>query len=411
MNTTASPSDRQGRIRHLLQSLGPGIITAALVFGPSKITIASKLGAEYGYSLLWVMVVAIVFMAVFTSMAARIGIATQQSILATIRQKWGRSVSVPIGFGVFLVTSSFQAGNSIGLGIALAELMHTSPVPWIVLFNGIAIGLLFFRSFYRVLEKLMFGLIGLMLLAFITTLILSGPVLSEVAAGFIPKIPGGSFPLVTAFIASCFSIVAAFYQSYLIQERRRLMPDGAVVRDKSFTGIFILGLMTALVMICASAVLHQKGIRVNNATDMAKAIEPLFGKYASTLFLCGLFGASFSALVGNSTLGGTVLGDALGYGSSLHSKGNKVLIAIIMVIGATIAIVFRRLPLELIVFAQSVTILIVPFIGVTIYLIAGDGKLMGELKNKTTTKWIAGIGLLVVISLAVINMRDLFFKH
>lgn len=411
MNTTASPSDRQGRIRHLLQSLGPGIITAALVFGPSKITIASKLGAEYGYSLLWVMVVAIVFMSVFTSMAARIGIATQQSILATIRQKWGRSVSVPIGFGVFLVTSSFQAGNSIGLGIALAELMQTSPVPWIVLFNGIAIGLLFFRSFYRVLEKLMFALISLMLLAFITTLILSGPVLPEVAAGFIPKIPGGSFPLVTAFIASCFSIVAAFYQSYLIQERRRLMPDGAVVRDKSFTGIFILGLMTALVMICASAVLHQKGIRVNNATDMAKAIEPLFGKYASTLFLCGLFGASFSALVGNSTLGGTVLGDALGYGSSLHSKGNKVLIAIIMVIGATIAIVFRRLPLELIVFAQSVTILIVPFIGVTIYLIAGDGKLMGELKNKTTTKWIAGMGLLVVISLAIINMRDLFFKH
>ena len=88
-----------------------------------------------------------------------------------------------------------------------------------------------------------------------------------------------------------------------------------------------------------------------------------------------------------------------------------MLIAIIMVIGATIAIVFRRLPLELIVFAQSVTILIVPFIGVTIYLIAGDGKLMGELKNKTTTKWIAGMGLLVVISLAVINMRDLFFKH
>ena len=139
------------------------------------------------------------------------------------------------------------------------------------------------------------ALLSLMLLAFITTLILSGPVLSEVAAGFIPKIPGGSFPLVTAFIASCFSIVAAFYQSYLIQERRRLMPDGALVRDKSFTGIFILGLMTALVMICASAVLHQKGIRVNNATDMAKAIEPLFGKYASTLFLCGLFGASFSA--------------------------------------------------------------------------------------------------------------------
>ncbi|RZM00816.1 MAG: divalent metal cation transporter, partial [Pedobacter sp.] len=45
-----------------LQALGPGIITAALVFGPSKITISSKLGAEFGFSQLWIVVVTILFM-------------------------------------------------------------------------------------------------------------------------------------------------------------------------------------------------------------------------------------------------------------------------------------------------------------------------------------------------------------
>jgi manganese transport protein len=399
------------RIKNGLQSLAPGIITAALVFGPSKITIASKLGAEFHFALLWVVVIAIFFMVVFTSMAARIGIATNQSLLDTTQQKWGKSAAIAIGFGVFLVTASFQAGNSIGLGIALAELTHTSPVQWIIIFNLLAIGLLFFRSFYTVLEKLMLGLICLMLLAFITTLFLSKPDISEVAGGFVPSLPGGSLALVTAFIASCFSIVAAFYQTYLIQERRRLLPTGIAIKDKSFTGIFILGLMTAVVMICASMVLHPKGIKVNNATDMAKAIEPLFGKYASTLFLCGLFGASFSALVGNSTLGGTVLGDAFGYGSNLHSKVNKTLIALIMIIGATIAIAFGRLPLELIVFAQSITILIVPFIGIAMYVIANDGEIMGEHKNSRMAKIFGAAGMLLIVGLALESIRIMMFKN
>src|SRR5687768_7518155 len=73
-----------------LRSLGPGIITAALVFGPSKMTITSKLGAEYGYALLWIVAVAIFFMTIFTVMSARIGEATSQSLLSAIRQKWGK---------------------------------------------------------------------------------------------------------------------------------------------------------------------------------------------------------------------------------------------------------------------------------------------------------------------------------
>ncbi|WP_257668316.1 divalent metal cation transporter [Parapedobacter tibetensis] len=56
-----------------MRALAPGIVTAAIVFGPSKITITSKIGADYGYSLLWIVVVAIFFMMVFTAMGARIG--------------------------------------------------------------------------------------------------------------------------------------------------------------------------------------------------------------------------------------------------------------------------------------------------------------------------------------------------
>ncbi len=140
------------RLKNWLRSLGPGIITAALVFGPSKITITSKLGAEYGFALLWAVVLAIFFMVIFTSMSARMGAAISQSLLTTIRQKLGKPIAVALGVGIFLVTASFQAGNSIGIGISLAELTHTSRMQWIIIFNIIGIGLLFFKSSEGVIE-------------------------------------------------------------------------------------------------------------------------------------------------------------------------------------------------------------------------------------------------------------------
>jgi Mn2+/Fe2+ NRAMP family transporter len=373
-------------------------------------TITSKLGAVYGYSLLWIVVVAIFFMTLFTTMSARIGVATRQSLLATIRQKWGKGAAIAVGLGVFLVTTSFQAGNSVGVGISIAEANGTSPVIWIVVFNAIGIALLFFRSFYKVLEKLMIFLVALMLFAFLTTLFLAKPSLAGVAGGLVPAVPAGSLGLVIAFTASCFSIVGAFYQSYLVQERLKLNPEIKETNSNSITGICLLGLMSAIVLVCAAAVLHPQGIPVASASDMAKALEPLFGRYAATMFLTGLFGAAFSSLVGNASVGGTLLGDALGYGSQLSSRMVRYLIAGVMVIGAIIAIVFGKLPLELIVFAQSVTIFLVPFIGIAMYAIANDGRIMGAHKNGLGVKLAGGLGLLILILLAASNVKELFFK-
>lgn len=385
------------------------MITAALVFGPSKVTITSKMGADYGFELLWIVAVAIFFMVIFTAMSARIGMATDQSFLNIIRNKWGKPAAVGTGVGVFLVCASFQAGNSIGIGISIAELSRSSATPWIIGFNLLGISLLFFRSFYKVLEKIMIALIIIMLVAFMVTLFLSDPPIPEIAGGLIPSMPAGSLGLIIAFMASCFSIVGACYQSYLMQERRRIHPEGKQLSRDSFPGILILGIMSAIVLICAAAVLHPKNLPVNSGSDMARVLEPLFGKNASAFFLIGLFGAAFSSLIGNASLGGTLMADALGYGSSFNSKIVRGLIALIMIIGAVIAILFGNLPIQLMIFAQSITILVVPFIGIALYLIANDAAIMGKLKNSPQIKIFGALGLLILIGLAIKNVQSLVF--
>src|SRR5690606_5154407 len=372
-------------MRKLLNILGPGIITAALVFGPSKMTITSKMGADYEYSLLWIVLVALFFMGIYTAMCSRIGAIHDKSLLTLIKERFGKGMGIAIGVGIFLVATSFQAGNSIGVGIAIGEATDTPLAIWTITFTVMGIALLFFPSFYKVMEKLMLTLVLLMLGCFIGTLFLADIDVRKAIGGLSPSIPSGSLGLVIAFTASCFSLVGAFYQTYLIQERRKINRGKPVNLQESergaFTGVAILGGMSAAVLICAAAVLFPKGIHVASAAEMGKALEPLFGKYASTLFFVGLFGASFSSLVGNATLGGAMLGDALGFSSSLNSKKVKLLISLVMILGSTVAITFGRLPLELIVLAQSVTIFLVPFIGIAIFVIASSKSIMGQYAN------------------------------
>jgi Mn2+/Fe2+ NRAMP family transporter len=79
-----------------------------------------------------------------------------------------------------------------------------------------------------------------------------------------------------------------------------------------------------------------------------------------------------------------------------------------MVCGAIIAIIFGKLPLELIVFAQSITIFLVPFIGFTLYSIANKEAIMGKYANGIQTKVIGALGLLVLLVLALYNVYDMF---
>ncbi|GGH28526.1 divalent metal cation transporter [Sphingobacterium alkalisoli] len=392
-----------------MKSLIPGIIIAAVVFGPSKMTITSKLGATYGYSLVWIVPIAIFFMAIFTGMGSRIGMHNVQSLIQLIRNKFGRWAVLCVGIGIFSVAASFQAGNAIGVGISLAEPTKTSPQLWIIAFTIMGISLLFFSSFYRVLERLMLFLVLLMFLSFTITLILAKPNLELLAAGAIPSLPEGSEGLIIAFMASCFSIVGAFYQSYLVQERKKTRATGAY-QDKSLIGIIMLGVMSMIVMICSASILHPKQIQLISAMDMANVLQPLFGGYASGVFLTGLFAASFSSLVGNATVGGSLLADALGFKQGMDTLGSRICIALVMLIGASVAILFGGLPLQLIVLAQSITIFLVPFIGYMMFSVANDSSIMKDNRNSQFQKISGFVGLLCLTGLAVYNFYNMFIK-
>jgi len=250
----------------------------------------------------------------------------------------------------------------------------------------------------------------LMLVSFVLTLIISNPDLSRLGKQFTFGIPTGSEMLALALVASSFSIAGAFYQAYLVQEKGWTKAKSRSHEREGITGIVILGVITSTVLLVGASVLFPKGIAVNSATEMGMALEPIFGSYASNAFMLGLFAASFSSLLGNATLGGVLISDALGFGMKLASIKVRAMVMLVIVIGAMVAIVFGNLPIELIVLAQGLTVIVSPLIGLLLLLIAFGKSAKKEMELSNGLKVLMILGWLILLFLALANGYNLFVK-
>jgi NRAMP (natural resistance-associated macrophage protein)-like metal ion transporter len=397
-------SDNANRKR-LLRAIGPAFITAAVVLGPGSISTASRMGASFGYSLIWLMVMICLFMSCYTAMAARFGSVSNESLLGVVRRKYGGWLAVILGVCSFTVCAGFQAGNNLGAGTAMESLTGLPLWLWAVFFTGAALAIMFLtRRTYKVIEKMMLGLVILMIGAFFGTVVKAAPKVAEVAGGFVPSLPAGSFPVMAAMLGTTFSVVAALYQSYLVQEKGwRLADYRTGIRD-AVTGIVVLIFITTIIVITSAAVIHPKGLSVQNAADMAEQLKPLLGTAAKLMFCLGLWAAAFSSFIVNALIGGGLLADGVGLGGRMSGTPAKGLAAVVMLIGMTVALVFKATPVDLLIFLQGLTVVFVPACALVMILMLNDRDIMGEHVNGKIANVVALAGLAAVCVVAYGNI-------
>jgi len=414
------------------QRIGPGVITACVVIGPGSIMTSSKTGATYGYSLSWIVVVAVVFMLVYTSLGAKIGVVSQRSMGDLVRERAGRPLAMLIGLGVFFIAAAFQFGNNLGVHSAVEQLLGSSDVThvagessidWgkfapVVIFNALSISFVFFaKNLYRVVERLMMGFVGLMLLSFAVNLIFAGPDLAEFASGFIPTsssiravvspdataTAAGSDPVlvILGLVGTTFVVAASFYQSYLVRQKGwnlEQLQDGLLdVR----IGALIMALITLMIMATSAASL--RGQELGGVGDVAQQLRPLFGDKGLYLFCLGLFSAAYSSFIVNSMIGGFILSDGLGLGSKPDDLWTRLFTVLVLVTGMGVALFVVHTgvkPVPAIVAAQAVTVIAAPLMAGTILWLSNRKDIMGEHTNGVAVNIVAGIGFLVLLAMA-----------
>ncbi len=389
--------------RRWYQAIGPGVITACVVIGPGSILASSKVGAQQGYSMLWVVITACFFMMFYMQMGARLGVVAQESPADILTRKAGRWLAVFVGVAVFFISTAFQFGNNLGVQSAFDVFLSTNwSIALVISFNALSISFLFFfKNFYRALEKLMMCFVGLMLTCFAINLIFAGPELIEIFKGLIPKAGAFKEVEVLGLVGTTFVVAAAYFQAYLAKQKGWSVTELKTVVVDARVGSVIMAVITIMLMATAASVLAGKDLK--DVEQVAKALEPAFGSKGKLLFCVGLFSAAYSSFLVNSMIAGFILSDGLGFGSTAESKGPKILTTVVLLTGMIVALLAKLAGMNTVpavVSAQAVTVIAGPLIAGVLLWLTNSPDVMGERTNGLLTNIFGVIGFLLLLAIA-----------
>jgi len=384
----------------VFKKIGPGVLVAAAFIGPGTITTCTLAGVNFGYALLWAMVLSVFTTIVFQEMAARLGIITQKGLAASIRNEiripWLRVVLVFIMlFAIVIGNAAYEAGNIGGAILGFEALLDVGPNSWFAwLIGGCAFVLLYFGS-YKSLEKIFIGLVMVMSLSFVLTAVLTKPDLGSILAGlFTPSVPNDSIFTIIALIGTTVVPYNLFLHASLVSEKWKSPNDLKAVRIDTLLSLLMGGIISMAIIVTASA--HQN-IAIENGLDLAKGLEPLYGQAARYFMGIGLFAAGITSAITAPLAAAYVASSCFGWDKGLKSTKFRMVWGFILLLGV-LAQSFRFRPIEIIKFAQVANGLLLPVICVFLLWIVNRSTTMGKYTNK---RWqnIAGILLLFIIVL------------
>jgi len=411
------------KVLRALTRVGPAFVIAAVVLGPGSLTMATKLGAEYGYAMLWLPLLVAALMAVFVALFMRFGISADKSLLRHCADTWGRWFAVLCGVSMFYIVTAFQVGNNTGVATAMDSLLapvlggrSVPPWGWPVVFNVLAVTFLFaFKRIYTILERMMTALVAVMLIAFFANLWVAGPDLAGVARGLVPSIPPDlDWAVAAGLVATTFSIAGAIFQTYLVRARGWKPADYRKGVADAASGIGMLALVSMVVLVTSAAVLHPRGVDVGTAADMAGQLQALFGADARIIFCVGFAAAAFSSFLVNAMIGGTLLADGLGLSDDLNSRPAKVCSAACLLVAMGLAILIAHVPAlddaDRITLAQAGTMLAVPLAVVASLLVLLHPRGAGVRPLGPVGKLLVLIGCGVLLAVTVRSVPSILAR-
>lgn len=400
------------------QRIGPGLITACVVIGPGSITTSSQVGAKYGYSTLWVVIISVVMMLTFMTMAARLGVVSDGSPGSLISRHAGRWLAMVLSVGVFFIAAAFQFGNNLGIYAAMAEFEQTLlRVPglqlWhlVVLFNALAISFLFaFENLYKALERLMMMFVGVMLISFAINLAYAQPNLLELLRGMVPPVwqlwrlrdGSGEVDLsLLGLVGTTLVISGAYFQAYLVRQKGWTKRELASGMLDARVGATLMMLITLMLISTAAGAL--RGMQIIEPSDIAAGLT-IFGTMGRAVFCIGLFSAAYSSFLVNSMVGGFVLSDGLGWGSEPRKLAPRLATTGVLLVGMLVAlwtIHSGTRPMPAIVFGQAVTVIASPLVAAVLLWLCNRRDVMGEDRNGWGLNLLGASGLLTLIAMAI----------
>lgn len=389
-------------LARLLPFLGPAFIASIAYIDPGNFATNIQGGAQFGYTLLWVIVVSNLMAMLIQSLSAKLGIATGRNLAELCRDAFPKPVVYLMWIVSELVAIATDLAEFIGAAVGFNLLFGLSL--WI---SGLITAVVTFLLLalqsrgFRPLEAVITFLLGIIAFCYLFETYLDRPDWGQVLHhAIIPGFAGSeSVLLATGILGATVMPHVIFLHSSLTQSR--IVTPDAEQKKKLFRyqiadvtiAMSIAGFVNAAMLLMAAATFHQKGLIDIASIEMAhRTLEPLLGRAAGWMFAVSLLAAGLA-----STTVGTMAGQVIMQG--FLEKQIPIWVRRIITVLPSLVVIYIGLdPTRTLVISQVVLSFGLPFAIIPLIIFTRKKQLMGELVNKSfTTFLLTSIAVLIVL--------------
>lgn len=382
----------------MFKKIGPGILVAAAFVGPGTITICTIAGVRFDFALIWAILLSILATIALQEMAGRIGFLSQTGLVDVVKNqihvKWLRNLVIAIVLAAILIgNAAYEAGNIGGATLGLNGIYDSGDFPFLypLIIGFFAFAILWIGT-YKFLERIFIALVSLMGVCFVISAILTKPPLLEVLKGaFIPTFPEESILTIMALIGTTVVPYNLFLHAALVKEKWGDSGSLSDIGKDTVVSIAIGGVVSISILITAAA---SQISNVTDVMDMAKGVEPLFGKMAVYFMATGLFCAGITSAMTAPLAAAYVANSCFGWKGTKDIRF-KLVWMIILCLGVFF-LSFDIKPIQVIQFAQVANAILLPIMAVLLLWIANKKVIVGQYKNT----WVQNLIGFVIVGFA-----------
>jgi len=398
-------TSKRGKFANLLPFLGPAFIASVAYVDPGNFATNIAGGAQFGLTLLWVIVASNLMAVLIQSLSAKLGIASGRNLAEMCREKFPNWFVKFLWVLMELVAMATDLAEFLGAAIGF-NLLFGIPL-WIA---GILTGIATFiilgleRKGFRHLEAVITAMVGVVAISYVIETIIVKPIWGEVLFhAFVPQFKGTeSILLATGILGATVMPHAIFLHSALTQGRIVVKKPALLKRLFKFEQIDIFiamgvaSLINMAMLVMAATTFHNQGVTSVGSLEVAyKTLEPLMGKAASAVFGISLL---FSGLSSASV--GTMAGQVIMKGF-LHREIPVWIRRLVTMVPSMIVIAIGLDPSRTLVISQVLLSFGLPFAIIPLVIFTSQKKVMGVLTNRKITSFLAYLvaGIIVVLNI------------
>jgi manganese transport protein len=398
--------------RKMLAFAGPGYLVAVGYMDPGNWATDIAGGAQFGYTLLSVVLLSSLLAMFLQALSAKLGIATGRDLAQACRDHYSKPVTISLWIFSEVAIAACDLAEVLGSAIALQLLFGLPLLAGVLITSADVLLILALQGRgFRFIEALVITLIGVISACFAYEIFFAQPLWLQAANGFLPTAQILRNPAMLYISIGILGATVMPHNLYLHSSIVQTRSFGAHFEDKReaikfavLDSTLALGLalfVNAAILVLGAAAFHQHGMTsVAEIADAYKLLSPVLGaSFASVLFAVALLASGQ-----NSTLTGTLAGQIVMEGF-LHLRLKpwlrRLITRLIAIVPAAIVIglMGERQVTSLLVLSQVVLSFQLPFAVVPLVRFTGDRAKMGEFVNRPWTAALAWIAAAAIILL------------